>query len=85
MSSDSDQECMDIYEDHDYQVENDRVDDEDDKMDGEDDKIMMEDENEEEPGEKEDVADEEADERYWKAKAKEGVHKVCLSEISENN
>ena len=74
---------MDIYEDCDIQVENDKVDDEDDKEDGEDDKT--EEENEEEAGEKEDVADEEADERYWKAKAKEGVHRVCLSVISENN
>ena len=83
MSSDSNQENMDIYEDRDIQVENDKVDDEDDKEDGEDDKT--EEENEEEAGEKEDVADEEADERYWKAKAKEGVHRVCLSVISENN
>ena len=60
--------CMDMYQD----VEDEKVNDEDDKMDEENGE--EEDENEEDnndASEEEDV-DEEADRRYWEAKAKEG-------------
>jgi hypothetical protein len=88
MSFDSNQD-MDIYDD--VETRNDVMVDEDDKAvdeddNDEDDKMeeeKEEDEKEEEAGEKEDV-DEDADKRYWEAKAKEGVHRVSLV-ISENN
>jgi hypothetical protein len=84
MSNASDHEKdMDIYQDYPWQ------DDENDKVDDEEEIVVDEenekDEKEEEADEKEDV-DEEADKRYWEAKAKEGVQKVCLviSETVDN-
>ena len=72
-----DEDFMDIDEDQD-----DKVDDEDrePREVGEKESEGDErDENEEdlEPSEEEEI-DKEADKRYWEAKAKEGVHKVCL-------
>ena len=78
MSIDSDLENdMELHHD----VEDEKTVDEDDKVEKEE----NDNDKEEEGGETEDV-DEDADKRYWEAKAKEGVQKVYLviSEAVDN-